>query len=378
MNTHNSKLLVILTSLIFCWSSLRADELQFSTELLHQTIETLKLSQLDTLPEGISLIPYRDQYQLRVERKAGRITHVGRQMFSDLFYTSTRPPVCDYLEFAWLDHTFNISDNPFIYQDLKFEEGDWNMVNEVTPETPCSIDTEQGAYFEVVWTLPEQRRVKVHLPIRYDRIQLMTRRELEQEFIHELKNYISPAATTNEVNASMLKRTEDTNIFVLQGDSYILPAINHNTYYHTSDNGLLELICDEQHPAETMANIVNGQSSSLPPCSLNLVFKLYAYQTETLRISLDDLLSYCVSKGCRSYWAIESIEGDRVSGTIYISNPTLGYNHVLHLTTDFSRIIQYEGKAEAEINLFIPTNNIINIFHQTKPHDENIICDFPL
>lgn len=349
-----------------------AEKLQFSTGLIQQTVETLELRDLDKLSEGTTTIPYRGQYQLRISSKQGRITNIGRQLFPDLIYSGTNIPLCNYLEFAWLDHTFKISDNPFIFQDLIFENGDWNLFNQVTPDTPCSVVAEEGAYFKAIWILPGDQVLQILVPVHYDRIQLRTRAELEQEFIQELKDYRPTNHSTADIDVEMLKPTNNPEISVMQGESYILQAINNNTYYIYTDDNQWVPVCDQAFPAETIANVVNDTSGSLPATTLNLTFKLYGYETDSIRIALDEMLSYCRDKGCSCYWGLESVEESTVSGTIYIKNPTLGYSHILHLTTDIAKLIQNEGMSEARIQLFIPMNNVQNFYHKTQTHDNAI------
>ena len=110
----------------------------FRSETLATAAKVLELAQLDTLPQGTSYVAHGD-VMLSLSRYTNRIEHIGRRLFAPQLRQLNPSPVYDYLEYAWLDHTFKLSDNPFLYQNLKFEDGNWKQLEQVTDSVPFSV-----------------------------------------------------------------------------------------------------------------------------------------------------------------------------------------------------------------------------------------------
>lgn len=348
-------------------SSLRAEGREFSSDLLRQAVETLHLQQcVDTIAGGSQLVSDADAGLLRVGCSHGQLVHLGRPLFAEQLYNPTLP-ICDYLEFAVLDHQKHISDNPFLYKNLSFRTGDWALLEQVTPAIPCQLSSEEGIRYVVSWQLEGNKEVTVEVPVEYDRLALMSRNEIEQLFLHEMQSYLSSDPLRATVTDTTLMQRIGDDMWALPGETYILSAINQHTYYRQNAAGEVELVCDSLSAAETIANLVNARSEDLPSVTMDVSFLNHEYQNQSFRISLSDFLSFCETKGCVAYWGLESIEGSLVAGSIYLDNRTSGYLHVVRLKTDVAQLLESSAKASARVSLFIPTNNIENLFQEYVP-----------
>ena len=350
-------------------AQIKADESnQFSSDLLRQAVSTLNIQQaIDNLPDGNTLQAIPSVGNLRVGKREGRIVHLGRPLFADELYQQALP-IYNYLEFALLDHQTHISDNPFLYRHLTFKEGDWSLFEQVTPQTACTISTVQSTSYEVCWIFSDGKKVCIEVPVEYDRLALMSRREIEQLFLYEMQSYLAPEPASPLLLDTKALKQIDGNLWEQPGSYYILSAINQNVYY-TKQDGSFTLVCDSIYPAETVANIINANSEELPVPTVSLLFDLYDYKTASSRMALTDFLAFCRKQGCTSYWGLESIKGSEVEGSIYLDNPTSGYNHVLHIKIDVAQLIESSAKMDAKVSLFIPTNTIENLFKEYVPRE---------
>lgn len=347
-------------------STLSAEERGFSSDLLRQAVEALHLQDcVDTIPDGSTLVRDPQFGQIRVGYGNGQLLHLGLPLFADQMYDSSLP-ICDYLEFAVLDHKTHISDNPFLYRNLQFVTGGWEQLERVRRTDHCTISSEEGSKYRVSWQLESGEEVTVVVPVSYDRLALMSRREIEQLFLHDLQSSImnEPLETYLPDTTSMQKVGE--GLWAKPGDIYLLSAINQHTYYINNEEGIT-LICDSLMPAETIANFVNARSEELPNVTLNMKFMNHDYQTDSCRMALSDFLSYCASKGCVAYWGLEMVEGSHVKGSIYLDNRLSGYLHLVRLEADVAQLVESSGQAQAKVSLYIPTNNIENLFKEYIP-----------
>ncbi len=362
------RIITILIGALISYTIL-ADETLFSSELLRQSVEVLHCkSQIDSLPNGSHIITTNEGQRLRVGKRYGRLVHMGIPIFSQTIYEEY-PPIFDFIEFAALDHTYHISDNPFLFKSLVFKEGTWNDLLRVDENTPCTINSELGRTFEVIWKYSEGRSLVLMVPVEYNRLALMSRREIEDLFLAEMRCYLAPSKTViNEIEEKNLI-TQDSIVWVLPGSSYILPQINKNTYYQYEDNAFT-LIYDSKYPNETLANIINANSEELPSVTLDILFERRSTNTETYRIGLADFISFCQTKGCTAYWGLEKVDGKIIAGSLYLDNRASAYCHLIRLKANLSHPINSSFKMNARASIYIPTNYIENLFQQYKPNNK--------
>lgn len=360
-------LLLLLQSSILI--KLKADEIKFSSDLLFHAVEVLECQQqLDTLPEGSSIIELTSGAKVRVGKRGGRLVHIGSPLFSDLLYTE-QPLIYDYLEFAMLDHIKHISDNPYLFKNLRFQKGGWNQMERVTPETPCSVSTQEGQIYEVEWLLPDSSTVCITVPIEYDRLAMMSRQELEMMFLEDLQmgnNAIRPTISLPE----QLFATDEPGIFVQKGSSFIIPNINQNVYF-LQDEDAFVLVCDTIYPAQTMANFINADSDEMPMIMLDLSVSLYDYQKVSTRVYLSDLLTYCKNQGCIIYWGLESLDESKMMGSLYLVNNSTSYCHIIRIQAETAQFLQQNGVIKGKASLFTPLSNIANLYEEKTLKKQN-------
>lgn len=346
----------LLLSFLWVAKMLHANGVTFPSALLRRSAEALDLQNLDSISEGMTIMEDTRYGKLRITKQRGTIIHLGRQLFDSSLYGNGEIPVFDYLEFAALDHKFHISDNPYLYHTLQFKSGDWSMFDSVSPDTPCRVVSRENCNYEVSWQLP-YGELSVTIPVDYDHLSLMSRREIETLFLNQLSSYKNTGRQEEPISLDNIQR-DSRGMYTLCGQYYLLSTINDNHYYQINNDGNFVLVCDVLHPSETMANLVNVRSSSLPVASMDIRFDVYDSQSYRLRLPLSDFLLFCEQQGCHAFWGQETVHGTKVNGTIFLYNGKAGYNHVVHIKVDVSELLESMSEIEARACLFVPVHNI--------------------
>lgn len=349
--------LILILFCILSMGMLYSAEITFSSDLIRNSVSVLGLHRLDTIPEGMSFLKTDSYGPMRITKRKGKIIHLGRQLFDSRIYGRGELPVLDYLEFAALDHSAHISDNPYLYHTLQFKAGSWAQLSIVTPDTPCRITSTDNRYYEVSWQLPQDELI-VCVPVDYDRLALMSRREIEGLFLDQMRSYVNSGNREQLVKVPDAMPSDSRGIYTMAGNKYMLSTINDNQYYLKDDEGDFTLVCDTSFPAETMSNLVNAHSYTLPVVTMEIDFDAYDYRTDHYRIALPDFLSFCEQQGCQCFWGLEKVKGTEVKGTIFLYNGVAGYNHVVHVQADIRDVLESAAKVEARASLFVPVHNI--------------------
>lgn len=115
--------------------------------------------------------------------------------------------------------------------------------------------------------------------------------------------------------------------------------------------------------------MLTGVSSKDVP--LHIVLDKYGYMTDTLDVTLKQFVSYCLSEGCKAYIGIKTVDDGAVTGTLFIYNEPLGYNHVLSFSFPTTLLSGSGGRVEARLYAYIPLHNVTEKFF-----NQNIYRDY--
>ncbi len=130
----------------------------------------------------------RHQISIRTD-KDGVIEHIGIPMFNLKMRTLLPSPIYDYLEYAVLDHKYRLSENTLQQQKIKFRNGTWEDLYHITPANDCTIDKVDNKWYIVTWNRPSAEPLAVAVPIDYELLANSTRKEMEQSFVRNLKQF---------------------------------------------------------------------------------------------------------------------------------------------------------------------------------------------
>ena len=354
-------------------STMMANAQQFKASHLKKAAMKLKIDSVafstDTLPATKQLKVGEQIVTLRKDEK-GVVEHIGIPLFAEEMRQLQPSPIYDYLEFTVLDRLFKVSDNTLMMQDLKFEKGNWTALSRVQQTADgCSIENVSEQYYRVRWSKDDQPVVVVSFPINYELLSNSNRKELELNFIRDIKQYKDMQPMVLRDYSEQMVATEDPNMFVVPGSHYLINEINDNRYLTTiteeTDSGKvhrLGMLFDRHFPKESLANLMVEYDMPIDSAMIELEFVLDNYKRDTLTTSIRDWMSFCKRQGLQPFFGFEENKNGTFTGTLIMRNKKSGYDHIMAIRAVESELFSDHPLVHGKVHLFTPSSNVRNIF----------------
>lgn len=341
----------------------------FQSEELRRVATELQLDSLDTLKMGSSVIS-KDGKRLVVRRVAnGKVEHIGISLFPAEMRQQGNGTVMDFLESALLCNTFQLMQNKLKYVDVKFLKGSWQQMLKLSPTAVCTLGLIDGKAYQAVWSEDDVEKVNVVLPVKYDMILNVPRKELEHNFMRDLREYEDGACPVMcDIDVARLKMVRDLadTIYMLPGRHYNLETVTNATYYRLKDSVDYVPVVDAKYPVQTVANTVLLNCQQIPKAKVRLTLVASDKNNETATVSVRQLVGVAKQQGCVPYFSFESIEDGRFRGALFLYNKEAGYDHVLSLVCNVEDIASDNLVFESRAYLFTPTTNVKNLYEGIK------------
>lgn len=347
--------------------------------------QTFKAAHLQKAYEKLHLSnpANREGLSLRADRQ-GMIEHIGIPIFSSEMRTLMPSPIYDYLEYALLNHKYRISENTLQEQKIRFRNGTWEDLEQISPESDCTIDNRDNKWYIATWNTATAKPLSVAIPIDYELLANSSRKEMEQDFAQALKRFKPSAPKPFIVEEDELESLHRDGLLVKKGGSFLMPQINSDTYYKltliretgmalvqkhsavpeeaTLEEEIPMLLVSNAYPRETWANILLTPHHADIDVSLSLELLFAGYHKEAVKVSLAQWMGYCGSEGCSPYYIYEGEKDGRCVAILMMYNRSAGYAHLAYLHSPKD---QFEAKAQTytgKVYMFIPTSNIQELF----------------
>lgn len=246
------------------------------------------------------------------------------------------------------------------FKKVRLTEGNAGMLDSVSAGTPMNITISNGVY-TVGWVLPDQKVVSLRFPLDIYVVSGEDRTALENTFARNLRPLPDAKHSPTTIIVDDLEPLGE-DLFIIPGASYRYPEINQDRYYELDTTA----VWAEELPLESMANLFAGIVRDVP-MTLRILKHEYGEQ-DTVRTTLHTLLDLCRSRGTSAYWACDKFEDGVLDGVLVFVNNTFQFNHIIRVSLVPEEIIKGNGEILARASLFIPVNNIEDIF---KTHDPN-------
>lgn len=284
--------------------------------------QTFKASHLQKAYEALKLSE-QDSKDLVIRKSAGgMIEHIGIPLFSTEMRTLLPSPIYDYLEYALLDHKYQINENTLQHQKIRFFKGSWEDMEKITPSDDCTIDNKDDKWYIVRWSRNAQEILSVVIPIDYELLANSNRREMEQNFSRNLKCY-KPVSKPETSTAHRLNASK---------------------------------------PRETLKDIIMTTDHASVQVNLSIKLLYTGFHKETISVTLLQWMGFCHSEGCTPYYIYEGIDSNQASVMLLMHNRSEGYAHLLHLHAPISQLEATAQTYQGKLYMFIPTNNITDLF----------------
>lgn len=369
--------LTYLGVMFFTSLSLLAQD--FKAERLRKAVEIMDLQIVadSLLPEQTFKLTTKDGRIVSLRTNTmGVVEHIGIPLFDEKMRLLQPSPVYDFLEYAALNKKYKLEANQLNLSKVIFKKGSWEtLFNEKLNECGCSIENREDKLYIVTWNKDEKEIAVIGIPIEYELLNNDTRRNMEQTFVRELSEKVDSSfrPTAVEVSERDLSIYGTEGLFVIPGKSYLIDLLNQNVYYklttvyekadtvirgksYTLNIETVQpvVVNEPDFPAETMANYMMCDNSSVPDVMLELDFHLSNYHRQLVTMPLSRLKEYCRQQGCSFFFACDGTRKENLRGVMFASNLAKGYNHLFSIRMAKEQILEATPKLQADVYLYIP------------------------
>lgn len=194
---------------------------------------------------------------------------------------------------------------------------------------------------------------------------MVTRSDIENDFIARLQLFEGERAEFPAVDPELLEPYDETK-FVLPGAQYVTPYIAQNTYFNSRE---ADPVWDAAAPLESMANLFIFPADKYLEVPVELTVIAHEYGKKiSLTVTLNRLLAMCEADGCTPFWGVEKFDDGHLEGALFLVNRREGYNHLFRISADPAEVISNGVAVTARASLFVPINNIHDLF---APYEES-------
>lgn len=335
-----------------------------SPDAIFEHIVQNHLSQFPETLEYDTICRIND-YAVHIVKEQGKISRIGLNLFNDDIKKSVDKKLLCFVEEALLAKVLNI--NSDLYNRLIITNGSLDDFKTLSPQSDLAISTHNSQYMTIEWTV-DNKSVSIWLPSSYGSTHTGTRSDIENEFIAKLKSFIGSRIPFERIDTQKLEPYGEDK-FVYVGNSYQNHLITRNIYL-SSEN--LSPVYDINSPIESIANLFIFPSEISDSIKVNLTILKHEYgEKENFVIRLSQLLAACEDDDCIPYWGTEKYENGVLEGTLFLYNQLSGYDHVMKIDCKPEDILSKKGQIQARASLFIPTNNVQNLYSPYIKKDEN-------
>lgn len=294
-------------------------------------------------------------YKLHVVKTEGQITHRGLNLFTDDEKKSIGKDILNRLETELLNLSLGI-DKEDVF--VKIVSGDLKTLKSITPETSHSITNSNSRDLTVEW-LSDKGTTKVSMPLNYQSIKGGSRTDIEQTLISNIRN--NKKQRSDAFFNIETAEPYSVDKYIIPGHSYQNKDITRNIYLTT--DSVVNPIWDSNFPLESIANLFICPNDIYRDIELNVTVLKHEYgEKENFTVSLDTFLAYCEDEGCVPFWGVEKFHDGKIEGALFLYNQGQGYDHVLKIDCEPKVVIENHGSITARASLFVPTNNVNNLF----------------
>lgn len=312
-----------------------------------------------------TLIEYQG-YTVRVVKTNGQLKSLGLDLFSENIKNSSDKETLCYIESALLAQTQGLVEEP--YNNVILKSGALTDFKNISPSTDCSISAVNSKSMVVNWNASE-KKVSVALPLGYDVPKSGNRTQIENALIAKLKKGGIAQRHSEDLDTLRLESYKE-DLYIYPGNTYLNKDITSNIFFYCNDT--LTPVWSTEYPLESIADLFLYPSSIYGDPKIEVKVLKHEYgESETFTIPLSDLLSVTEFDGCTPYWGVESFENGKLKGALFLFNRHHGYDHVFSIECKPKDVIDGNGTIKARASLYIPTNNVDNLFQPYVKKSKN-------
>lgn len=252
----------------------------------------------------------------------------------------------------------------------KIVKGEISDFKSISTDTPCSVSSTNSKYMMAEWDVNGKKLI-VEIPISYETAKGSDRSRTENSMINRIKK-----SDGNRNNLAIDKDNLESygeDLFLLPGGTYYSKDITQNTYFDSS----LRPIWNTNHALESITDLFLFPSDIYGDVEVALTILKHEYgEKETITTTVNKMLAEFEKDGCVPFWGVEKLADGKLEGALFLYNQKQGYDHVLKIECNPEDIISGKGYIKARVSLFIPTNNVENLYSPYVKKSKNERIDY--
>ena len=284
-----------------------------------------------------------------------------RRIFSDAVRAALPSVPLDYVEAGYRLHLSGADDETRRFDGLTFPLGGWDMLELTADSASCTLSIINGKRYRMEWG----GQVIMEFPVQYDQLMGGARSEIESALVGRLKAAQAVPGVRRDLKS--VKPVAEEDYFTVAGEHYGITQVSGSFYLTEAGEEAYAPLFDAGHPAQSVANLfICGADSLSVPLTVIIPRNDYGVR-DTLVTTVESLMSVCEADGFEAYWGTEALTETKLSGTVFLCNPYLGCDHLIRLECDPRLIGREEFSISGRMSLYIPTNNIKDLFLVADP-----------
>lgn len=309
-----------------------------------------------------------DGYSVHLIRENGEDLFSGLNLFSPDMKESADKDLLGRIEADLYKVILQKSDTKEVVS--KIVKGNLTDFKSITSDTPCTVCSVNSKNMRVEWNL-HGKIIAVEIPVSYETAKGTDRSKTENSMINRIKKSDGNRNTIIIDKDNLESFGED--LFLSPGGSYHSKDITHNIYFDSS----LNPIWDTNHVFESFADLFILPSAKYGDVEVLLTVLKHEYgEKETIATTVNKMLAEFEKDDCVPFWGVEKLTNGILEGALFLYNQKQGYDHVLKIECDPEEIINGNGQIKARASLFIPTNNVDNLYSPYVKKSKNERIDY--
>lgn len=337
-------------------ATFRTAELKRLAELLSISADSIQQGYNRFSPKGTAIIVHADEN--------GIADHVGLSLFPESMKKVGNRVVMEFIEryLLQLQYPPATKTAAMMLRDdnVKFTKGSLATVDQLSHSDQFNLSCELMKY-TATWQREGKTLLSITFPAEFELLRGMNFIEAQHLFEGESRKAVGAAKQGTPPGKQQMKPTDIENCYLLEGGYYLNPKLNANRYYIENSKGALLPLLSEDHPVESIANLMLCQDIARQR-KLHITERLYGYEQKDFHLGLSQWIAFCRSEQCELYFGVQQLTPSSVKATVIAVNTTENYNHMLTLVIPFSAISNPAATIEAQLNCYLPTHNIRNLF----------------
>lgn len=359
-----------------------AAQLRFHSVLLQRMAKATALS----LPDSLGVMIDNDSTwlykgrQLRVRTNAlGDVSHIGYKLFhNEIVALYDNQALFDFLERYFLELDLHIDGKSMVQRmdvdRVVVKQGSVQLMTRVKATDPLSINYTPRRSYAVTWQV-NGKPLTLAFPTDCQLMMGGNAIDLENTISRDVQRMpqcvdmgeaLAPWAQVHEESSGQLKQKNY--------GTYLSHLISSRIYLRMHDSQWQPDITPYSPMRSACTLMLTGYSAK--PIPLELVVDRYGYRNEKLRVTLQQLLAYFRSEDSRVYIGIKEKTNNQLTGTLFVLNEKLGFNHVISFTFPLSLLSgDTSTPITAKLYAYIPLQNVTEKFFEftdyKDPYYEN-------